>query len=382
MSADLSTFACRPCPAGALCDPAQFPLPLATKGFWHALANPAQLYQCTEGACLPEGPDSNIYALNGSTNCRPGHRGPACAVCEPFFSRSGAFCQPCEPGAALATWSPARLGFFILGLLLFFFLASLAVLLSSLFLPLYHAWLEGRAAALGAPDAAAGGAAAAAGGSTFVERTLQRVALAMTQMQEATAGGSSGVGPLGLESGYWGSGFFAASAGSSSGGSGSAAATADDDPASSASGGSAVGPADLASRPAGRAAALRRRVARATVRLFRFGRVPVRQLVGADPLTPTLPSSPVISSCQLSKFRPFAPINPPVSQRTSRSSPRSRTPSSAWTGPPPTPASTTSSSSSVFSSSRALRLCRLAPQPACCRGELKRAPPRGRHSSS
>ena len=114
-----STLAyCSPCPTGAVCSGAH--PPLALPGFWHAPGGArATFYGCPKGVCLGE-----ANATASGVNCRPGHTGVLCAVCEAGFARrGGTFCQPCEDAA------PAhQFALLLLKRTAFLFLASLYLL--------------------------------------------------------------------------------------------------------------------------------------------------------------------------------------------------------------------------------------------------------------
>ena len=62
------------------------------------------------------------------SNCRIGHTGPVCAVCEPGYTYQGNFCKPCKPSSAYKNWRTGTLVGFLLAIFLLFIGVSLPYL--------------------------------------------------------------------------------------------------------------------------------------------------------------------------------------------------------------------------------------------------------------
>ena len=102
----VTTFACLPCPPGALCSGALSPSgptapPLALDGYWHADNDTSVFYDCDDGVCLAE--EFGVWP-----NCREGHTGLVCAECIPDWRIVDGFCQSCEGQESLAAWPAAK----------------------------------------------------------------------------------------------------------------------------------------------------------------------------------------------------------------------------------------------------------------------------------
>ena len=163
-------FTCEPCPEGAYCSGAS--APLARDGWWHSPDFPDSFYDCEPGRCLKEQPFATAASppppppstaalskmptplppppsgrsllqvasngISGATfvnlsmadvsNCRIGHTGPVCAVCENGYTYQGTFCKPCRPSSAYKNWRVGTLTGFLLALFLLFLGVSLPYL--------------------------------------------------------------------------------------------------------------------------------------------------------------------------------------------------------------------------------------------------------------
>ena len=132
-----TSFTCADCPAGALCDTASTGslVPLAQEGFWHPPNVTSAFYDCMPGLCFAEdGVSSRRHLLGNASaaNCREGHTGPVCAICQTGWSYAGPVCERCPENEAFTHWSQARIGGFLFGVFFIFLVASVIVLLKPL----------------------------------------------------------------------------------------------------------------------------------------------------------------------------------------------------------------------------------------------------------
>ena len=101
-----TTFACAPCPYGALCSGPSAPsgptaLPRALEAYWHAPNDTTTFYDCQAGMCLAE-------QAGGYPNCREGHTGLLCGECIPDWRIVDGFCESCTGQESVASWPAAR----------------------------------------------------------------------------------------------------------------------------------------------------------------------------------------------------------------------------------------------------------------------------------
>jgi predicted outer membrane repeat protein len=104
--ANITTFACLPCPVGALCSGALAPSgptapPLPLERYLHAVKYTLAFYDCDDGMCLAE-------KLGVWPNCREGHTGLVCAECIPEWRIVEGFCESCVNQESLARWPAAK----------------------------------------------------------------------------------------------------------------------------------------------------------------------------------------------------------------------------------------------------------------------------------
>jgi hypothetical protein len=125
------TFECAPVPIGGWAPQADSRL-FALENFWRPDADHTSFYECSMGNCKKELPmEENVTQLG--YNCRDGHTGHLCAVCEQGFAYQGVHCSRCAPGSKFSEWNAAkRSGLIFIGVALLL----LAVFLL-FFLPLF-----------------------------------------------------------------------------------------------------------------------------------------------------------------------------------------------------------------------------------------------------
>ena len=111
------TFECAPVPNGGWAPQADSRL-FALEDFWRPNANHTTFYECSMGNCRKELPlPENVTQLG--YNCREGHTGHLCAVCETGFAYQGVHCSRCAPGSKFSEWNAAkRSGLIFIGLVL------------------------------------------------------------------------------------------------------------------------------------------------------------------------------------------------------------------------------------------------------------------------
>jgi hypothetical protein len=101
-------FSCATCPDGALCPGAS--APLALEGYWRTPDDPVHFYPCEEGHCEAQ----SVEEADAEDNCREGHTGPTCGVCQVGYTKMGNLCSPCKPHAAFTMWPhESREGFVV-----------------------------------------------------------------------------------------------------------------------------------------------------------------------------------------------------------------------------------------------------------------------------
>jgi hypothetical protein len=124
-----TTFSCVECPEGGLCDSTHSLAPLALAGYWrpNETVEEVVFYECEGERCEEETPET-VY-----NNCREGHVGPLCSLCDDGWALAGELCIPCTPNQAYTNWPRARLSGFLFAVFFLVFVLSLGVLLQPLF---------------------------------------------------------------------------------------------------------------------------------------------------------------------------------------------------------------------------------------------------------
>ena len=108
---------CRICPEGGICNKVANTLESMQleKGYWRSAKTSNKIVECyTKGACAQN--SSKLGEFDFSIQCKEGHYGPICGICEDSFSMSVAgVCEPCDSEVVV----PKRMiGTFILVVLL------------------------------------------------------------------------------------------------------------------------------------------------------------------------------------------------------------------------------------------------------------------------
>ena len=102
------TFSCAAVPDGGWAPQADSRL-FALEGYWRPSANYSQFFSCTNGMCRKEFPAENGTQQLGY-NCREGHTGHLCAVCEQDWAYQGVYCSKCDNTQKYEAWTPAKRG--------------------------------------------------------------------------------------------------------------------------------------------------------------------------------------------------------------------------------------------------------------------------------
>lgn len=137
-NASEGSFSCAPVPNGGWAPQADSRL-YALAGWWRPSAAFTTFWPCSSGLCLRELPQNVTPQLG--YNCRAGHVGHLCAVCEIGWAYQGNYCVKCKPGTTYPEWSLAKQR----GIVVSCVLVTLAVAYLIIFLPLCpetEAWLE------------------------------------------------------------------------------------------------------------------------------------------------------------------------------------------------------------------------------------------------
>ena len=104
----------------------------ALENFWRPNANHTMFYECSMNNCRKELPMPENVTQKGY-NCRDGHTGHLCAVCEQGFAYQGVHCSRCAPGSKFSEWNAAkRSGLIFIGLVVL-----VLALFMLFFLPLF-----------------------------------------------------------------------------------------------------------------------------------------------------------------------------------------------------------------------------------------------------
>ena len=126
-----ASFECAPLPLGGLTIPGSSAL-YAAEGYWRPTAEydltvmkKHVFFQCNDGLCLAEVPimENNATVPQSGYNCREGHTGHLCAVCQEGWAYQGSFCKPCDDSDQWVNWpvgNQAVLLFFVCGTLVLF----------------------------------------------------------------------------------------------------------------------------------------------------------------------------------------------------------------------------------------------------------------------
>lgn len=125
LTADNSSLICNNCPLGGVCDSTLSLRPLAQAGYWHSSGR-VEMYACAAGMCIEESPGD-------ASNCRTGHVGLLCSICNTSWTYSGDFCVQCKPDEAISAWPEARRYGLLFIIFFLGFTTTLPVLLSPLF---------------------------------------------------------------------------------------------------------------------------------------------------------------------------------------------------------------------------------------------------------